>query len=83
MTPADAFAERLLAKFEKRHAELAEHIACGYVENFDKFCFFRGQISMLREAMDEVHNLLGPMISPDPFEDRDDGALSKGPHGPI
>lgn len=84
MTPADVFAERLLAKLEIRQDELVDFLVNGQIPDFERFCFLRGQIWMLNEVMGEVRELLGPLISADPFEGhRHDSDLSKGPHGPI
>jgi cell fate (sporulation/competence/biofilm development) regulator YlbF (YheA/YmcA/DUF963 family) len=75
VTPADAFAERLLAKFEVRQRDLTEILVSGYVPDYQTFSFLRGEIRMLLEAIEEVRDLLAPLISNDPFEGRrNDGA---------
>jgi len=82
VTPADVFAERLLTKLETRQEELAHFLTHGQVSDFDRFCFLRGQIWMLDEVVEQIRELLGPMINADPFEGHHD-SVTKGPHGPI
>jgi hypothetical protein len=75
VTPADAFAERLLAKLDARQRDLTEILVSGHVPDYQTFSFLRGEIRILLETIEEVRDLLAPLISNDPFEGRrHDGA---------